>query len=565
MGSTAQIVINGNASLNAVTDSSKNSGYSHIVQTLSGGTVTINGDVTADARCHQTNYAIYGQTGAFNVNGNLTLKAIGIWPSDNVNGIWNVNVNSTFTNVSKNLDIYAESNGSTVMGIRNNGVITVDGNTKIQAIGPRTSFGIAAQHRFSSTVMKGDVSITASGGFNTFGDVLGIINNGYLGNGKMHIGGSAQISATASDTHAVGILNSGKLTFLSTTKGVKITANSTHKTKVYDAFGIRCLGGISGTIVSNAGMDISATTVNGTAYGILNFGSIVSPGPLKVTVLPSQGAITYALCARESDAADSKMTFNAAGGKDVMIDGRIATGSSATYKGILELKLDTAKSYLNGLITGTTLSGTYQVGKPSLEFKSGASWRPPGNSTLTNDLGSGSLVLGSGSEVDMGAYWGPFSPGSVPAFSPRTMIVTSTKPTAGASVTIQDGATFRVTSDVLGYNGWATADEIDFGSGIKTLNTSGTQKVAISYDPLFEDIDSTTATEGTIIHAGTPITLVDISDVGNGLSTFNSVVGVEGMWKANDNPDVEFSYMPQVALSADRRQILLYGILITKR
>ncbi|MEZ0296655.1 MAG: hypothetical protein ACAI35_09410 [Candidatus Methylacidiphilales bacterium] len=564
-GQTAQIVINGNTKLNAVTDSSKNSGFAQVILTQNFGTITINGDVTADSRCHHTNYAINGKTGSFNVHGNLNLKAIGLWPSDNVNGIWNEDINRTFTYVSKNLDIYAESNGSTVMGIRNNGIIAVDGNTKIQAIGPRTSHGIASQHRFSRTLLKGDVNITASGGFNTFGDTVGIINNGYISTaGRMEIGGETQISAIASNNSVLGIRNTGKLTFFSTTKGIKITANATHTINVHNAYGIQCLGGVSGTIISNAGMDISATTVKGIAYGIFNTGSIVSPGPLKITVLPSQGGTTYALYAQEGDAADSKMTFNAAGGKDVAIDGKIATSSSATYKGILELKFDTARSYLNGLVTGTTTSGTYKVGKPSLEFKNGASWRPPGDGTISNDLGTGSLDLGPGSEVDMGAYWGKFSPGSIPTFAPRTMLVTSTKPATGATVTVGDGATFRITSDLLGYNGWATADEIDFGSGIKTLNASGTQKVAISYDPLFADIDSTTATAGTIIYAGTPITVVDISDVGNGLSTFDAVIGVEGKWKANDDPSVEFSYMPLVALSPDRRQIVLYGIAITK-
>jgi hypothetical protein len=79
--------------------------------------VTFNGKTTvkAQARGSSTSgiYNSGGGSGSMAFNGDLNVSAEGIYPGDNVHGIYNDNGNTRLT-VNGNLSLSAVSNGSTV-------------------------------------------------------------------------------------------------------------------------------------------------------------------------------------------------------------------------------------------------------------------------------------------------------------------------------------------------------------------------------------------------------------------------------------------------------------------
>nr|WP_225737525.1 autotransporter outer membrane beta-barrel domain-containing protein [Dyella acidiphila] len=178
---------------------------------------------------------------------------------------------------------------------------------------------------------------------------------------------------------------------------------------------------------------------------------------------------------------------------------------------------------------------------------------------MLTDFGAGSLAIGSGSSIDLAASWGSFSPGSVPAYSYRTLQIGSSD-AHGASVQLADGAAFTLLSDIR--NG--QADKIVFTSGISSFAASGTLGIRIAYDPVLDAtswVNATALQKGVAIAASTPIVIADAGAAAGGTAQFQAVQGLTGQWKATyENALVQFSYTPQVSLSTDRKQVLLTGI-----
>lgn len=549
------ITINGDTTLNASTP-----GYGHVIYlTGNGSRITINGNLTAESDSNSTNYAIMGDgRSVLHVTGNVDLTANGVYPSDNVNGIWNPSV-SARTEMGGNLNLYAIAHGSTVMGIRNNGYVGVSGDTTITAMGNRSAFGVNAGHRLSKTEFHGDTTITVQGGRNTFGDTVGVYNfGGNGGNGYMFFGGDLTITATngtfEGDSDVFGIDNNGRMTLA--TAGTVARLQPTGNQGSHSAYGIR--NGLSFTAASD--VDITVSEKAGATYGVLNTGTADFNGALSIAkATDSTAADHYGVVTRPSSGASATTNINQSGGHDVAIQGNVLTGSNSDgYTGTLNLKLDTSNSWFNGLVLADT-DGS--VGATNLAVNNGARWIAgnDGDGAMLTDFGAGSFSLGSGSAIDLAAGWGTFAPGSVPTYSLHTVQIDSSAPT-GTSVSLADGADFTLLSDVR--NG--KADQVVFGSGVTSFTTQGTQGVRIAYDPALDDtswINATTLQKGTTILASSPIVIVDASAAAGGTASFLATAGVPEPWSGTyQNALVRFTYVPQVSLSPDRKQILLTGI-----
>lgn len=530
----ASATFNGTTSI--VTDTP---GYSKGLQVYQGQ-VTFNGDtsITAQARGAATD-AIYNSGGGRSsivMNGNVTLTSYGIWPSDDVHGIYNDNVNSKLA-INGNLQLTATSNGSTVMGIRNQGNLSITGNAEITASGPRSAFGIDNTFSTSRLYVGGDlaVSVTNATNYIPFGTPTGL-SNLYGMRSFMTYGGAANVSITAT-TDSYAINNNGVIAFTNTGKTVVLRAST------------------------------SCTTCS--AYGIANNGgSVTLAGGLDVAESSSGTGHLYAIWNAATDGQGAQLNVNQAGNQSVKIVGDVLSGSvtdgSNSYAGVTTLNLDDSASYLKGLVigdTGTSGTAVFGAGIANLSFTHGASWIPTGTGTLATDFGAGSLTVGSGSSIDMAASWGSFSPTSVPGYSFRTLQLNSSA-AAGASVSLADGADFTLLSDVRS----GKADEVVFGSGITSFAAPGTVGIRIAYDPVLSAtswVSASTLQNGTTIAAASPIVILDASAAAGGHGRFQSVQGLTGQWSTTyENALVRFSYTPVVSMSASQQQVLLTGISI---
>lgn len=520
---------NSTATFNGTTTvSTYTPGYSQAVS-INHSFVTFNGDVsfTAQARGSMTS-ALYISGGGYGnvvINGNATVQGLGIWPNDNVHGIYNDNVNTRLT-ITGNLALTAKSYGSTVMGIRNQGNLRIDGNASITATGPRSAYGIDNRHRYARTYVGGDltVSVVNTTNYTPFGNPVGVSNT-YGIYDVTTVGGAANISVSAATTD-YAITNNGTMSFTNAAKTVTLRTSTSCST--CDVVGVQNSGG---PLTFAGGLDVAETT-SGTGH-------------------------RYAIWNVAANGIDATVTVNQAGGQAVNIDGDVLTGNGTDattgtiYKGTTTLNLDTASSYLKGLVLGDTQSGSAQ-----LSLVNGASWMPTGTGTLSTDFGAGSLAIGAGSAIDLAASWGTFAPGSVPSYSLRTLQIDG----SGAGIHLADGSVFTLLSDIR--NGHA--DEVVFGSGIASFTAQGTQAVRIAYDPVLDNtswLNATTLQTGTSIAASHPIVIVDASAAAGGAARFVGVKGLAGQWSGTyENALVRFSYVPQVSLSPDGKQILLTGI-----
>lgn len=547
------ITINGDTTLKASTP-----GYGRVIYlTGNGSRITINGNLTAESDSNSTNYAIEGDgRSILKITGNVGLTANGVHPSDNVNGIWNPSV-SARTEIDGNLNLYAIAHGSTVMGIRNNGNIYVGGSTAITAIGNRSAFAVNAGHRLSKTEFRGDATLSAQGGRNTFGDTVGAYNHGGNGgNGYMSFDGNLTITARngtfEGDSDVYGLNNDGRMSLT--------TAGTTARIQATGTQGSHTAYGINNTLSFASASDVAITVseVAGTTYGIANTGTASFNGGLSIAkASDSTAAAHYGVVTRPSASSSATTDINQGKSNDVTIQGDVLTGSnSGGYTGTLNLNLDTPKSWLNGLVLGDT-NGS--AGRASVAVSNEASWIVSGTGTMATDFGSGGLDIGSGGSIDMVAGWGTFAPGSVPSYSMRTLQVGSSA-TGGASVNLADGAAFALISDIRD----AQADKVVFGSGIASFRAQGTQSVRIAYDPVLSDtswINATALQKGVSIAAPSPIVIVDASAAASGTARFLAASGLIGQWSGTyENSLVRFSYVPQIRLSSDSKQILLTGI-----
>jgi outer membrane autotransporter protein len=525
-------VTNSTATFNGTTTvSTYTPGYSQAVS-INHSFVTFNGDVsfTAQARGSMTS-ALYISGGGYGnvvINGNATIQGLGIWPNDNVHGIYNDNVNTRLT-ITGNLDLTAKSYGSTVMGIRNQGNLRIDGNATITATGPRSAYGIDNRHRTARTYVGGDlmVSVVNTTGYTPYGNPVGVSNT-YGVADFLTVGGAANISVSAATTD-YAITSNGTTSFTNAAKVVTLRTSTSCST--CDVFGAQNTGGV---LTFAGGLDVAETT-SGTGH-------------------------RYAIWNVAQNAVDATVNVNQNNNQPVNIDGDVLTGNvtdattGTVYKGTTALNLDTSTSYLKGLVLGYT-----QTGSAKLSFTNGASWMPTGTGTLATDFGTGNLVIGSGSAIDMAGSWGAFAVGSVPSHSLRTLQVDSTS-SGGASVSLSDGAVFTLLSDVR--NG--QADKVVFGGGIKAFTAQGTQNIRIAYDPVLDDtswVNASAMQKGVTIAASNPIVIVDASSAANGTASFLGAAGLTSQWGTTyQNALVRYSYVPVVSLSADHKQILLTGI-----
>jgi outer membrane autotransporter protein len=506
-------------------------GYSQAVS-INHSFVTFNGDVsfTAQARGSMTS-ALYISGGGYGnvvINGNATVQGLGIWPNDNVHGIYNDNVNTRLT-ITGNLTLTAKSYGSTVMGIRNQGNLRINGNVSITATGPRSAYGIDDTHRTARTYVGGDltVSVVNTTGYTPFGNPVGLSNT-YGIYDVMTVGGATNINVSAATTD-YAITNNGTMSFTNATKTVTLRTSTSCPT--CDVFGVQNTGGV---LTFAGGLDVAETT-SGTGH-------------------------RYAIWNVAANAVDATVAVNQGSNQPVNIDGDVLTGNTTdattgtVYHGTTVLNLDTGTSYLKGMVLGDTQSGSAK-----LSLTNGASWIPTGTGTLATDFGAGTLSIGAGSAIDMAASWGAFSAGSVPSHSLRTLQIDSSA-SGGAAVTLADGAQFTLLSDIRN----AQADKVVFGSGITAFTAQGTQAVRIAYDPALEDtswVNATAIQNGVSIAASSPIVIVDASSAASGAASFQAVQGLTSQWSTTyENALVRFSYVPEVSLSSDRKQILLTGI-----
>lgn len=525
-------VNNSTATFNGTTTvSTYTPGYSQAVS-INHSFVTFNGDVsfTAQARGSMTS-ALYISGGGYGnvvINGNATVQGLGIWPNDNVHGIYNDNINTRLT-INGNLTLTAESYGSTVMGIRNQGNLRINGNVSITATGPRSAYGIDDTHRTARTYVGGDltVSVVNTTNYTPFGNPVGLSNT-YGIYDVMTVGGATNINVSAATTD-YAITNNGTMSFTNAAKTVTLRTSTSCPT--CDVFGVQNTGGV---LTFAGGLDVAETT-SGTGH-------------------------RYAIWNVAANAVDATVTVNQGSNQPVNIDGDVLTGNTTdattgtVYHGTTVLNLDTGTSYLKGLVLGDTQSGSAQ-----LSLTNGASWIPTGTGTLATDFGAGTLSVGTGSAIDMAASWGAFSPGSVPSHSLRTLQIDSTA-SGGAAVTLADGAQFTLLSDIRN----AQADKVVFGSGITAFTAQGTQDVRIAYDPVLDDtswVSASAMQNGVSIAASSPIVIVDASSAASGAASFQAVQGLTTQWSTTyENALIRFSYVPEVGLSSDHKQILLTGI-----
>lgn len=503
------------------------------------GFLTVNGDTNIVNHGPGTNTAgIYnsgGGTGNVVFNGNLGIVSYGDWPNDTVQGIYNDNQNTRIT-VSGDLNVAATSNGSTVMGIRNQGTIYVKGNATITADGPRSAFGVDDTHASARFHVGGDLKVTVTNTTNYTPFGLPTALSAMYGHtySFVTLDGGVDLSVSGvTDSYAVN--NNTLMTFTSAAK----------------------------TAVLRASVNCAACNV----YGLANHGGTVTlAGGLDVAVSNTGSGGRYAVWNEATDGQDSPLSVNQAGGQSVMVDGDVVTRSLVNaagthYTGTTQLNFNDSASFLKGMVlggSGTTGTSTYSAGVPILAFANGARWMPTGTGTLVSDFGSGSLSLGSGGGIDLAASWGAFASGSVPVHSLRNLSVDSS--TGGATVNLADGATFTLLSDLRN----AQADRVNFGAGIATFSATGTQHVRIAYDPVLDDtswVNVSAIQKGVTIAASSPIVIVDASSAANGTASFLAAAGLTSQWGTTyENALVRYSYVPVVSLSADHKQILLTGI-----
>jgi outer membrane autotransporter protein len=547
-GSNAQGVLGRGRSttvFNGATDiHARTQGFARAVWADRTSTIIFNGPTTILAESRGTLDAVYSFDGRITFNGDTTISALSIWPSDNAHAIYNDGVGSRMT-VNGDLSLTTVAMGSTAFGVRNQGTMEVTGDTTVDVKGPRSTHGIASWHWRSRMTWNGDVDVRVrsegpENGYTPFGNPSGLKNDRSPG-AVMTFNGAVNVDV-ASETETYGIVNSGLIDFTSATAPVSFTVANVCSPPDHP----NC-----------ADVDV---------YGIRNFGTVNVAGGLTVSTTAGGTGAAYSIWSVPIDIQDASVTVNQAGGRRVQLDGDIATATETVNGNIgsVDVNFDTSDSWLRGLIGGHQTDAGYTVGKADLAFSNGAAWVPQGTGTLSNDFGSGSLTLGGKGAIDMAGYWGSFVPGAVPAHAYRRLMIDSSNSSTGATVALADGAKFKLLSDITGKSGTATADQIVFGTGIKNFSAIGTQSVEIVYDPVLDDtswVNAAAIRDGKSIAATSPIDIVDASAAAGGTATFSAAAGVNGQWSGTyENALVQFTYVPQVALTADRKKIVLTGI-----
>ncbi|MGA7440506.1 MAG: autotransporter outer membrane beta-barrel domain-containing protein [Luteibacter sp.] len=518
-------------------------GYSQGIWSYQG-VLTFNGHTTVNVAARGENTAgVYNSGGGRSnmlFHGGLTVSSLGIYPSDNVHGIYNDNVNTRLT-VDGALDLTATSNGSTVFGIRNQGRLSVTGDAAITATGPRSSFGIANTYRTATMNLGGNVDIQVNNGtgYTPFG-LPAAISNTYGMGSSMTFAKNVTASIHAA-TEAYGIINTGVLNFVDPTSLVTLDAH-THCDHC-NTFAINQTGGQ----VTFAGGLVASATTDGDGK-------------------------TFALANTAQSDSNARVDINSTGAGRVALVGDLVTIDTAGANNVVQtatthVLLDTLDSSFKGRVLSATDSGlagtasAQTTGDTSLTFLNGATWVPTGTGVVANDFGNGTLHIGSGGGIDLASAWGTFLPGAIPSHAFRTLEIGSAA-TSHTTVALGDGAIFTLLSDVRG----GVADRIVLGPGVSALQVSGKASVKIAYDPALDDtrwVNASTLKTGVVIPASAPVTILDASGLPDEAARLGAIQGASSQWTSSyENALVQFNYAPQVALSADQRRVLLTGLQI---
>lgn len=530
---------------NGATDfHARTQGFARAVWASGRSTIVFNGPTTILAESRGTLDAVYNSDGStITFNGDTRISALSIWPSDNAHAIYNDNTNSRLT-VNGDLSLTTVAMGSTAFGVRNQGDMEVFGDATVSVTGTRSTHGIANTHRNAWMIWHGDVDVRVrsegpENGYAPFGNPSGLSNDRSPG-ARMRFEGAVNVDV-ASEAETYGLVSTGFIEFTSPTAPVSFTVAAA----------------CNPPDVPNCDRDV---------YGIRNFGTVNLAGGLTVSTSPFGTGTAYSIWSVPLDSQDASVAVNQAGGQRVQLDGDIATATDVVngHIGSVDVNFDTSDSWLRGLVKGRQTDAGFTVGKAELAFANGAAWIPQGTGTLSNDFGVGSLSIGGDGAIDMAGAWGRFASGAVPAHAYRRLLVDSSNTGTGASVALADGARFMLLSDITGKSGAVTADQIAFGSGIKNFSARGTQRVGIVYDPVLDDtswVNAATIRTGRSIASATPIAIVDASAAAGGSAAFSAVAGLDGRWSGTyENDLVQFTYRPQVALTADGKKIVLTGI-----
>ena len=494
-------------------------GYSQALWVYQG-TVDFNGtaNILAQAR-GSTTCGVYNSGGGasrINFHHGATIAAHGIWPSDNVHGIYNDNVNTQFY-VTGALDLDAVSYGSTAFGVRNQGYLDVSGNARFAVNGPRSTHGIANTHRTARMNFGGDVDITVTNGtgYVPFGNPTAI-GNTYSGTSYIRFGGNVTARVTATtETYAIDNMS----TLQATVPSRRMTLSATTNCADCNAYAIRNTGG---TVQIAGGLIAGATAPGaGKRHAIWNVGAGDRNGTVSV---------------------------NETGAQLVQLDGDVTTGALPGQTGVASTRivLATAGSHLRGRVIGYTgADNYYQAGKTELGVGANTHWSYQGAGNRA-DFGDGTLAVAGLGMLDASGVL-------------TDVLAIDSSDAQGADVTLADQAIVRLHTDI----GAAAAGRVNFGSGIQAFSATGTLQIAIDRDPLL-DSGTIADVDAPVVYAiATPAVVVDATPAAAGAATFAAAAGRAETQSVTIAGVARSAIVrPIVAVSGNRRQILLNGLSI---
>lgn len=446
-------------------------------------------------------------------------------------------------------DVYA-GNGLEAVGVQSDGVWVAESDTLVRAVNTAKARGIVTTAN-ASTQWDGATTVDVRGGSED-APAVGIDNAAQTTTG-LQVGASLAVTSVNGRVDgggdATGIRNTGRM---SASADAPITVSATAETAGKSAVGVDNARDLS----LNGSVAIAVTAGDGGAsYGVRNTGAADFTGGVIVAARAGNPSTALAVAALPG-ASNSSLRLSAPEGSAVQLDGDVATASAGGVTGTVEADFDGADSWLRG---NSTAAGD-QVGAATLSFANGATWRPYGTGPITNDIGHGTVTFGNGSGFDTAAFWGTFAPGNVPTFATRTVTLDSS--THDGAVTLNDGATFTLVSDISGKLGTPSSDKIVFGSGISTLSALGTQRIAIAYDPVLDDpswVNGNLVKAGGNVVAAAPLVVLDASAASR-QGVIHQVSGVTGAWSGTyENALVQFAYTPLVSLNPDCTRVSLTG------
>lgn len=480
------------------------------------GNLLLDGNVHILARAQRAStsgiYNSGGGVGLIDIRGDATIDALGVWPSDNVHGIYNDNVN-TRLNIAGTLNLIAVSNGSTVFGIRNQGNLGIDGegDHAIIARGPRSARGVANTHHSAKLTFRGNVAISVTNGtdYTPFDLPTGIQNN-YPGSGWMHYWKGVDVSVTAATT-AFGIDNRSAIDVYSSEHSVPISVST--RCASCNVFGVRNLGG-----------------------------RISIAGGVEVQTHAGTSGRGYALWNVPLDGRDATIKINDTGARRVRLEGDIVSGTVETVVANTTVALPTADSYFHGDVASPPDDPAGTAGNTWLTLTNGAQWLPR---AATQQLGAGRLRVADGAIIDLSQA------------REGEIVMAGTQ----AAVSFGTDAQLGLSSNVLAIEDAAWASKLVLSAGVTSIDAPLPLRIAILNDPLLDSGQIANVAGWTTYLAATPLVIVDgVQAGGDGWAFVMPQPVVRSTTAIIGGEPTPLSTRPELGLSADGRQIVLRGI-----